>query len=119
MGSDYTTAFTTEVNTLGTVNIKMSKTIATDLTGTTISFSDGTNSMNITGITKTTYLGSSYYSFTFTPTFNTITGKFTITNAKDSDNNIVSTVVSQANLTINPIDHLAGAVLTSSDVYIR
>jgi hypothetical protein len=56
--------------------------------------------MNITGITKTTYLGSSYYSFTFTPTSNTITGKFTITNAKDSDNNIVSTVVSQANLII-------------------
>jgi hypothetical protein len=118
-GVDYTTAFTIGgVSTPSTINIKMSKTIATDLTGTTITFSDGSNSMNITGITKTTNGGNSYYSFTFTPTFATTTGKFTITNAKDSDNNIVPSIISQANLTINPIDHLAGAVLSSSDVYI-
>jgi len=80
----------------------MSKTIATDLTGTTITFSDGSNSMNITGITKTTYLGNSYYSFTFTPTFATTTGKFTITNAKDTDNNVYA-LVSQSNLTIKDV----------------
>lgn len=91
--ADYTTKHRTAVvNTPVTLHLKTYQNISPDLAGTSITFSDATNSLSITDLATSTIEGESYYTFTFQANFQTILGKFTILNSRDINGFVIPSV---------------------------
>jgi hypothetical protein len=73
---------TFDVGTTVALSLEMSKPIASDLTGTSITSSSGT----VTSLTSSTISGKYYYDFNFTPTVGGIDKSLYVNGAKDLNN---------------------------------